>query len=166
MKICSFCLTEKGFNEFYTDKSKTGGYSSQCKVCRKAKDKSYRDRPEVQKATRKRAKNWYKNNTERARAYGKANAESPIKRMLRKYSISEYEYSLLLLAQDEKCAVCKSPNGNRKGGRLVVDHCHETGHVRGLLCHSCNRGIGMLRDSAEILKAALKYLEETQNVRI
>lgn len=43
--------------------------------------------------------------------------------------------------------------------KLVVDHCHATGHVRGLLCHNCNRALGLLKDSEQALQRALKYLQ-------
>ena len=43
--------------------------------------------------------------------------------------------------------------------KLVVDHCHATGTVRGLLCHNCNRALGLLHDNTEVLLNAIKYLE-------
>jgi hypothetical protein len=55
-------------------------------------------------------------------------------------------------AQGGLCKIC----GKEK--RLVVDHCHETGQVRGMLCFSCNTGIGQLGDSVDMLKAAIAYL--------
>jgi hypothetical protein len=60
-----------------------------------------------------------------------------------------------LLAQYDCCMICGSQN------RLVPDHDHETLELRGILCHLCNTGIGFLRDSPEILGAAIVYLERT-----
>lgn len=62
----------------------------------------------------------------------------------------------LLLAQENRCASC-----GRSDKRLVVDHIHGTFHVRGLLCDSCNTGIGKLGDSIEGLERALDYLKRT-----
>ena len=70
------------------------------------------------------------------------------------YGMSFDDYDALLSAQGEKCAICLGPFDTRPH----VDHCHETGKVRGLLCNRCNCGIGQLRDNVEILEAAVKYL--------
>lgn len=69
-----------------------------------------------------------------------------------KYNLSYEDYEELLIKQDGRCAIC---NRIRK---LHVDHCHETGRVRGLLCNNCNCGIGNLQDDIEIIKRALEYL--------
>lgn len=64
-------------------------------------------------------------------------------------------------AQQGKCAICNvkiTLGKNRARDAACLDHCHETGVVRGWLCGSCNLGIGMLKDSAEILKSAVNYL--------
>lgn len=62
------------------------------------------------------------------------------------------------------CAVCQRPESvidPRKGEtkELAVDHCHETGRIRGLLCNNCNRAIGLLGDSVELLLKAVEYLK-------
>ena len=81
-------------------------------------------------------------------------------RMRRMYGI---DYAAMNLAQDGVCAICKKPELNRSNGpnpkRLSVDHCHETGAVRGLLCNNCNRAIGLLGDDPALLRAAVEYLE-------
>ena len=57
--------------------------------------------------------------------------------------------------RDGRCDIC----ARIPAGRLHIDHNHATGKIRGLLCGTCNRGIGSLGDSVELLKAALRYLD-------
>lgn len=79
----------------------------------------------------------------------------------RHYGLSREEYTSLAEKQGHKCAICQQPEGTVIRGKkisLAVDHCHEKGHVRGLLCVPCNRGIGLFRDSPELLRKAAEYL--------
>lgn len=65
-----------------------------------------------------------------------------------------FEWKLLQLElQDGKCAICKEPMD-----QSYIDHDHETGEVRGLLCHRCNSGLGFFNDDPQRLLAALEYL--------
>lgn len=73
-----------------------------------------------------------------------------------KYNITEADYDAMLAKQDGKCAVCHQPP--KKTRRLAVDHNHKTGYVRGLLCFSCNYGIGVFNDDPARLLSASKYL--------
>ncbi len=75
------------------------------------------------------------------------------------YGISLKEYSELLIKQNNNCAICQTPQSKLKT-KLCIDHCHETGKVRGLLCHTCNRALGLLKDNTNILKEAIKYLDK------
>lgn len=77
------------------------------------------------------------------------------KTILRKYNIDIDEYARLLKAQDYRCAICRI---SFEDSMLVVDHCHETGDVRGLLCNPCNRGLGFFRDDTDALLAAADYV--------
>jgi len=78
-------------------------------------------------------------------------------RMLRdKYGITAEEYDAILSSQGGLCAICTRPPGRR---RLSVDHDHETGRVRGILCPRCNSVLGMVADSSKILHSAAVYLE-------
>lgn len=80
---------------------------------------------------------------------------------LRAYGITPKEFAALLEAQRGGCAICGASAGWRaNGGRLVVDHNHRTDKVRGLLCPSCNRGLGQFVDDPRILRAAATYLEK------
>jgi hypothetical protein len=79
-------------------------------------------------------------------------------RMLQeKYSMSLADYNALFTRQAGVCAVCRQEPDVWHGG-LCVDHDHDTGEVRGLLCDTCNKGIGLLRDNPEYLDAAAAYL--------
>lgn len=70
------------------------------------------------------------------------------------YGIEPHEFDRMLAEQGGACAVC------RRERRLVVDHDHETGAVRGLLCDSCNQGLGKFADDTERLNAAIAYLRK------
>lgn len=78
----------------------------------------------------------------------------------RAYGMTSADYEKMLNSQSGCCAICGIPAGKikRGGGRLVVDHDHETGKVRGLLCHKCNRGIGQFNDDITLLDSAKRYL--------
>ena len=81
----------------------------------------------------------------------------------RNYGITLQDYELMLEDQDCLCAICGGEgfimDTTRHKIKLVVDHDHKTGMVRGLLCHNCNRALGLLKDSSEILQTAIDYLE-------
>lgn len=69
------------------------------------------------------------------------------------YGITLAEYDALLAAQDGKCAICKTELN------LNLDHCHDSGKLRGILCNRCNQGIGYFRNDIHLLKSAIAYLE-------
>lgn len=82
----------------------------------------------------------------------------------REYKINYAEYTEMLQNQNEKCAICGSEGFKMQAHhkiKLVVDHCHSTGRVRGMLCHNCNRGLGLFQDSVEFLQSASSYLQKT-----
>ena len=78
------------------------------------------------------------------------------------YGITLSQYVGLLSLQKGFCAICGEPEKTERNGklkRLAVDHCHETGIIRGLLCQKCNTAIGSLDHNIEILNKAIEYLE-------
>lgn len=79
---------------------------------------------------------------------------------LEKYGLDYNSYMDLLKKQNYKCKVCKTQNKSYEKS-LSVDHCHKTGRVRGLLCSSCNIGIGHFKDSIELLQSAIEYLGDS-----
>jgi hypothetical protein len=86
--------------------------------------------------------------------------KSKNRHLKRAFNISLHDYNELLTKQNHKCYICNSDKPNGKGS-FHVDHCHDTGKVRGLLCHYCNVGLGNFKDSAELLQKAIQYLKDT-----
>jgi len=85
--------------------------------------------------------------------------------LLRKFGITEEQYNKMLENQGNCCAICRSEqSGDKRTNKLSVDHCHKNKQVRGLLCSSCNKAIGLFRDNADFLKQAAKYLENHQKI--
>jgi nitrate/TMAO reductase-like tetraheme cytochrome c subunit len=76
-----------------------------------------------------------------------------------RYNLTEVEYNEMLKKQNFACAICESTESQTKmSEHFFVDHDHETGEIRGLLCQSCNSGLGYFKDSIDSLKMAVSYL--------
>lgn len=86
-------------------------------------------------------------------------ADPRFSRFKKKYNLDKAEYSNLLKRQQHKCAICGVDEQDLTK-RLHVDHNHETGEVRGLLCVNCNIGLGNFKDNQEFLLYALMYLQD------
>jgi hypothetical protein len=122
-----------------------------CKICKDEKDHS--KFPKIKKG----AKSY-------PRAFcfdckSKANFEYDL---WKNYRMRLHEYQELFKAQNGKCACCGQCEASFKR-QLHVDHDHETGKVRGLLCTQCNPGIGYFQDSVERLEKAVAYLKKFKN---
>jgi nitrate/TMAO reductase-like tetraheme cytochrome c subunit len=149
-KICSNCKENKPFSEFYKDRKKASGIRAKCKVCCAYDTMNWRVK------NRSRYNNyaaaWRAKNPERQHA-------TDIKRH---YGLSIDQYNEMLIAQSNKCKICsKLHDVNTKRGRLYVDHDHDTGKIRGLLCGACNSGIGYLNHDIDLLYMAINYLANT-----
>jgi hypothetical protein len=79
-------------------------------------------------------------------------------KLWRVFNLTPDEQLAILHAQGDKCAVCQKPIQLGTAG-TNTDHDHKTGLVRGLLCHLCNRALGLFRDNIELLRAAIAFLE-------
>lgn len=88
-----------------------------------------------------------------------------------KFGLTIEEFRRLFEEQQNLCAICNQPEtriftgrganaGQMKVSKLCVDHCHETGKVRGLLCHDCNTAIGKMKDDVQRLQLAIDYLKK------
>lgn len=76
-----------------------------------------------------------------------------------KYNLTEEQYDQLLKNQNYKCLICQNDFDMNNTKAIHVDHCHETNIVRGILCGTCNKGLGLFKDNIEYLQSAIKYLK-------
>jgi len=163
-RICKQCLIEKPFNEFVNGKK---GYLRTCKNCRgeNTKIKNRENFAQRQIENKKRYLKEKDIRILRGKEYRKNNPDATRSTLLKsKYGLTLDDYNKKLTEQNDSCAICgkhKSLHheGNRKGAKknLCVDHNHETGKVRGLLCCSCNRGLGYYENYKDKFK---EYLEK------
>ena len=158
-KICSKCKQEKPVTDFYRNKWCPDGYYYQCKVCKSEYSKAYRQKNLA--CTRA----WWKKSArknkdhirEKDKEYRRANQERIRKDKLeRNFGITPEEYDRMLAEQKGCCAICGRPRSDFKK-RLAVDHDHETGKIRGLLCPRCNIKLGVL-DNKLFIEQATAYL--------
>jgi hypothetical protein len=109
-------------------------------------------------------KKYLLDNKERTKAYNKEvwKTKKLLKPHLKTlYNLSLEEHQELLVKQLYCCKGCGKPESELKRS-LCVDHCHKTGNVRGLLCHSCNLAIGFVNDDITILSKLINYLKDEQ----
>jgi hypothetical protein len=136
-KTCSKCKEKKPHSAFNKRTASRDGLDARCGDCKRTK------------AMQKRASD---PNITRA-----ANLKT-------RFNISIDEYNNLFLKQKGKCAICHQAesqlDSKGKVKWLSVDHNHSKGDIRGLLCNSCNTGIGKLGDSITVLESAVKYLKK------
>ncbi len=112
--------------------------------------------------------NWRAKNLDRAREYSREYAKNhPIEQrrqwLKRAYGISLETYQILLESQNGKCAICGKENAHKRTKYLFVDHNHNTGKVRGLLCQKCNSLIGYSDENVNNLNMAIEYLKKYTN---
>lgn len=134
-KVCKQCGKEGSLDLFQKDITKKDKVRPECKECTAANRKK-RYSPVVNR----------KNNMQKN--FGKGILET---------------YKHLFDLQGGVCAICQSPENGRYA-HLSVDHNHDTGKIRGLLCNNCNRGIGLLKDDPKILEQAKEYIEKSIDI--
>jgi hypothetical protein len=162
MKRCKKCGVEKVLEDFYQAAGMRDGHRNDCKVCDLAA-KRVRYLADPAKAIA-RVKRWQQQNPDRVNATQRARrAEPSAKRaerasyLKRKYGITIEQYDELLAAQGGKCAICRREP--RPDISLHLDHDHETGQLRGILCFRCNNALGDFDDDVSLLRAAVRYIE-------
>lgn len=97
-------------------------------------------------------------------ANGMCNAHYSRSRWWKDYGVDAHDFAAMSAAQGDVCALCKKSEtivdgASRRVKSLALDHCHTTNKLRGLLCSSCNRAIGLLKDDPELMRKAADYVE-------
>ncbi len=146
-RLCFGCNEEKPWDQFHKQPGGTNGRKSRCVVC-----------------MRKHLDRWRAENPSHFRRIG---WKYELKRL---YKMTPEQYLSMLESQGNVCAICKEEGNltvdgselikNGKPTKFHVDHDHVTGVVRGILCNSCNRGLGAFRDNVQYLQDAVKYLSK------
>lgn len=141
-KVCSVCKLIKVLAEFHKSKSTKDGHCYRCKTC------DYQAR--------------IKYRTERKLQYQFVTRKEYRKRV---YGLTDDNFNAIWDKQNGKCPVCDKllTDGlgtNHLPSKAVIDHCHDTGRIRGILCTMCNKGLGLLGDNVHGLTKAIQYLRQ------
>ena len=112
-----------------------------------ARREKYAQNQEFRDALRASVKDWQKANPQKRKS-----------QRLKQYGLTHAEFTSMMTDQAGSCAICGHSDMSQRNFFPVVDHCHGSGKVRGLLCMNCNMGIGKFRDDPELLTSAARYL--------
>lgn len=139
-KVCTKCLVEQPLENF----SSRGGkqkhlLKSRCKNCHY-----------------KQHKEWVEDNEDKVRVY-RAKDPWTLDKRCRRHGITSEEFWVMYEEQDGTCPVCDK---GIEAEDSAIDHNHKTGEVRGILCKSCNRALGLLGDNPNTLIRGSKYLQK------
>lgn len=145
-KKCSKCQTEKPVESFCKHRGMKDGRNNNCKEC----VKQYT--AENKETVRKYKSDYYYANRE---DYIKKDRKRHLKV---KYGVTQEWYEQQLEKQNGRCAVCGTEDPGKGLKHFHIDHNHATGEVRGLLCHSCNTGIGLFKEDINLIEKAIEYV--------
>lgn len=147
-RVCVKCFKTKDLEQF--KKLHGSGYSSYCEACRGSARRSMR-RIKTKEERSAAHKKWRTNNPKAA--------DKRDERNLKVHGLTMEEFKSMSKAQNDVCAICSKPHDESSMfKRLHVDHCHDTGKIRGLLCSRCNTALGLFKDDVQVMQKAIDYL--------
>jgi hypothetical protein len=162
MKKCTHCKIEKPLSDFYPVANGIKGVRPRCKECttllerkKYASDEEFKQRklsrqvqkmredPDFRARHRVSARRWHLRSA---------------------YGLTLEDFDAMLHAQGGGCAICGTKQEyGVPGTRMVVDHCHATNQIRGILCDLCNTALGKFHDNIALLQNAIGYLNKAKN---
>lgn len=150
-KKCIKCNCYRDLSKF-TFRKDTMKYRNVCKYCVNDRTKELRKLdPEKFRERNRRYVRKDKN---------KVKVNSRKWHLKRFFGMSMEDYNKFLDIQEYRCAICQIELTETGKDHFDIDHCHKTGKIRGLLCGSCNKGLGCFKDDINSLESALNYLKE------
>lgn len=147
MKTCYKCQIKKFKNEFYKDAGMPDGYRADCKTCKNKKTAEWREKN----------KEYYNKSMRDYRAKQDPNDRRDVD-LKCWFGLPYGWYKSTLDKQGNVCAICKKPNKSTKRC-LAVDHHHESGRVRGIVCYNCNRLLHAF-DNLDLYNSIMAYLKK------
>lgn len=137
-RVCRVCNVELPVDQFDRNRIMKNGYlhvEARCRSCQASRQRNRKPR------------------TRNDRISVVGTSDPALVARLFKYGLTYEEYQTMLVEQNGECAIC-----SKVLEKPCIDHCHTTGKVRGLLCNSCNTGLGHFKDNPDSLEAAIRYL--------
>lgn len=151
LQVCAKCKETKVLEDFTPSKKGFSGRGSYCHAC-----SAIVTRERIRNLTPGQRTAYIAREVERQRRR-RAGPDWPQRgrrqALRQRYGITPEYFEMLAARQGGRCAIC-----NEQPDKLCIDHCHETGELRALLCRGCNTGLGVFRDRPDRLMAAIVYL--------
>ena len=181
-KVCSSCEQECVISQFNKHKQGRFGLDPTCKNCKqKAKDNKFGKTEPLRKCRECGTEAWKSIDLDLfvkaggRNKFGRYNIckrcysvddntikhNNSLKRRCSKFNITVEQYHQMVKEQSNSCAICKKHKDDfaGRGNSFHIDHCHDTGKVRGLLCSNCNTGLGHFKDDIIALEKAIEYIK-------
>lgn len=137
-RLCKVCDKVKSITEFHWTSPKHNYRRRTCKKCQHEQQMKLAKSTPERRLAKKRYSYSYK---------------------LKEYGLTLVDFDAMMEAQQGRCRICdREFDSQVKPLQPHVDHCHATGKVRGILCFTCNTGLGKFNDNVEWLRAAVLYL--------
>ena len=162
LRTCLDCNLDLSPSAFGVDRRRKDGLSTRCLDCKRIRLEEWRSKNpgrsgeyyvENKERIQERNTKWRKENPEKWKA-------ARFKRRLKKYGLTVSEFEKIRNKQDNSCAICLFEF--KSTSDFHIDHCHTSGHIRGLLCKNCNMTLGKAQDSVEFFERAIVYLKRTK----
>lgn len=147
IKICSKCKQNKFISEFHKQNDRKSGRRSACKKCCDNYRKKNQDK------YNKYVKDWNRRNPDKIKNT----------KLIRGFGITLEQYNGIFAEQRGCCVICGKHQSELKKS-LAVDHDHESGVIRQLLCNHCNLILGLVQDNISLLEEFIKYVQKHKNI--